>query len=111
MVTYQRYLKAICRNALLIDRHLVSWEPPICVKVIGEFKWPRFVDSLAGVVLFTDVHTVKSLMAEMENDSSRDEMTEDEPTEQGIATRVIGKNRLQMIEHCCTSQERSNFKL
>ena len=48
-------------------------------------------------------------MEEMENDSSRDEMTEDEPTEQGIATRVIGKNRPQMIEHCCTSQERSNL--
>lgn len=72
---------------------------PICLKVIAEFKWRIYFVSHASVVLFTDVHTVKSLMEEMENDSSGDEMTEDEPAEQGIATRVIGKNRPQTMEH------------
>jgi len=39
---------------------------------------------------FPDVHTVKSLTEEMENDSSTDEMVENDPAEQGIGERLIG---------------------
>lgn len=39
---------------------------------------------------FPDVHTVKNLVEEMENDHIEDEMSEDDPAEQGIGKRVIG---------------------
>lgn len=39
---------------------------------------------------FPDVHTVRSLLEEMENDSSKEEMADEEPIEEGIGARVIG---------------------
>jgi len=57
------------------------------------FKSGRFKNSLVySVVLSVDVHTVKSLAEEMENDSSTDEMVENDPAEQEIGKRLIGES-------------------
>lgn len=42
---------------------------------------------------------MRSLLEEMENDSSKEEMAEDEPIEEGIGTRVIGNNKTRSAEY------------
>ena len=43
------------------------------------------------LVGFPDVHTVNSLLEEMEIDSSEDELAENEQVQEGIGKRVIGE--------------------
>lgn len=59
---------------------------------VGGFLCSREIFLASFIVNLTDVHTVRSLVEEMETESN-EEITESEEVQQGLGKRVLGKYR------------------